>query len=101
MDIEELLNRAGYKEYESKNIDFLHIRKFYKRIKSSFYCVCNERPPQICVSVYECLGQTSFEVSIIGESKEGWIDFKFYSLDSLDNLPYFESKLQEIWESLF
>ena len=45
MDIEELLVRAGYREYESENIDFLHVRNFYKNMKSNLSCVCNERPP--------------------------------------------------------
>lgn len=58
MNFEELLVRAGYKEYESENTDFLHVRNFYKKMKSNFSCVCNERPPQICVSISECLGQT-------------------------------------------
>ena len=47
-------------------------------------CLCNDRPPPVVVNMFVHTHQgetyTSFEVSIVGESKHGWLSFKAYSL---------------------
>ena len=87
--------------------DNLVMQYAYRRLEGASDCVCNDRPPSLCIrpSEFEIKGKRlcSAEFDIRGESSVGWINFSIYGIkyeDVLQNSAKYEAALRLAWESV-
>lgn len=75
------------------------------------FCLLNEKQPQFFIQEFFIFRKDhlpmdyhSFSIAIRNQAPQGWIDFKFYSLDEkeiLEKLVVYETALLEAWKVLF
>ena len=113
--IEKLLTKKGYKLYAPNVLDNDSIVANYYRVMPGVSdlpdCRTNDKPPQIYVREWLHVPHNptepehrGFEIGICNHAPQGWIDFKFYSLDEKGAVKRFddiESALLETWRHLF
>ena len=103
----ELLVTAGWKISKVDNTHSLNSCNWYawRRSKAVTDCICNAKPPSLCVYPYWCvepMRYSSFEVVITGETATGWVQLKHYSheLSEIDTIDSIEASLVLAWEAM-
>lgn len=102
-EIEEILLKRGYKEYDNvweKDEHTEYKRFFSKRVKSESVCDLNDKLTinVTCwkISLPNSAGTEQIDVSVIAEKDELWYDLKVYSILHSE----FKERINEIEKTL-
>ena len=97
------IETKGFKEYQSWKESG---RTFGLRGKGDkFHCECNERPPDIHITIHELyVHDTTYlscDIGVIGQNHDQWADLKVYALKLDEAHKEFDKiikRLKRMWE---
>lgn len=109
----EFIEGLGYRREHPNTISYdSRYTTFYKPTDTEYnhlelpLCECNDRTPQLTLKVYYLPDEVpylSFELEIVNESSDQWVNLSFYGIheDNFLKLKEYEPRLLQAWKAIY